>query len=176
MTQLTDPPPAADELTTLRAFLDFQRNVLRRKTEGLTAEQLNRPLPPATLTLGGLLKHTALVEIDWLAGDFLDKALGEPWDNVDWDADRDWEWHSASGDSPEELRRLFDDSVARVDSIIDDAVRVHGVAALDVLAEREQRRGRVNLRWILVHLIEEEARHLGHADLLREAIDGSVGD
>jgi len=116
------------------------------------------------------------VEIDWLAGDFLDTPLGEPWDSVDWDADRDWEWHSAADDSPEELRRLFDDSTARVDSILDDAVRVHGAGALDVLAKREQRHGRVNLRWILVHLIEEEARHLGHADLLREAIDGSVGD
>lgn len=175
MTELTDPPAAADEVTTLRSFLNFQRDVLRRKSEGLTAEQLNRALPPSTLTLAGLLKHTAVVEVDWLVGDFLGQSIGEPWTSVDWDADRDWEFTSAATDSPQYLRELFDESIARADAVLDDALRA-GPAGLDVLAAREGRHGRVNLRWILVHLIEEEARHLGHADLLREAIDGSVGD
>jgi len=173
MTELTEPPPAADEVTTLRAFLDFQRDVLRRKTEGLTVDELSRPLPPTTMTLGGLLKHLAVVEVDWVTGDLHGRELGEPWASVDWDADPDWEWHSARFDTPEELRAIFDDAVREADRGIDEGLALGG---LGLLAQREGRHGRVNLRWILVHLIEEYARHLGHADLLREAIDGSVGD
>lgn len=175
-TPLTDPPLAGDEAATLRGFLDFQRDVLRRKTEGLDAEQLRRTLPghASTMTLGGLLKHTALVEVDWLVGAFLGEPIGEPWDSVDWDADRDWEWHSAADDSPEYLRTLFDESVAKADAVIDTALtRPEG---LDALVAQAGHHGRMSLRWILTHLIEEEARHLGHADLLREAIDGAVGD
>ncbi|MFT3859916.1 DinB family protein [Micropruina sp.] len=176
MTQVTDPPVAGDEASTLRGFLDFQRDVLRRKTEGLSADQLGRTLPghPSTMTLGGLLKHTALVELDWLVGAFEGQPIGEPWQSADWDADPDWEFHSAADDTPEHLRGLFDAAVARADAVIDAAVaRPDG---LDALAVHEGRHGRVSLRWILTHLIEEEARHLGHADLLREAIDGAVGD
>lgn len=173
MTELTDPPPAADEVTTLRAFLQFQRDVLRRKTEGLTADELNRPLAPSTMTLGALLKHCAVVEVDWVTGDLHGRELGEPWASADWEADIDWEWHSAQFDSPEELRAIFDAAVDEADRGIDEGLAAGG---LDLLAQREGRHGRVNLRWILVHLIEEYARHLGHADLLREAIDGSVGD
>ncbi len=173
MTELTDPPPAADEVTTLRAFLDFQRDVLRRKTEGLTADELSRALPPSTLTLGGLLKHSALVEVDWVTGFLHGRELGEPWASVDWDADRDWDFHSARFDTPEQLRAIFDAAVGEADRGIDEGLANGG---LDLLAQRTARPGRVNLRWILVHLIEEYARHLGHADLLREAIDGSVGD
>ena len=173
MTELTEPPPAADEVTTLRAFLDFQRDVLRRKTERLTADELSRPLPPTTMTLGGLLKHLAVVEVDWVTGDLHGRELGEPWASVDWDADPDWEWHSARFDTPEELRAIFDDAVREADRGIDEGLALGGPG---LLAQREGRQGRVNLRWILVHLIEEYARHLGHADLLREAIDGSVGD
>ena len=176
MTELIAPPLAGDEVATLRGLLNFQRDVLRRKTEGLTSEQLARTMPghPATMTLGGLLKHTAVVEADWLVGAFLGEPIGEPWDSVDWDADPDWEWHSAAEDSPAELRTLFDQTVARADAVIDAALaRPEG---LDALAARKGHRGRVSLRWILTHLIEEEARHLGHADFLREAIDGAVGD
>lgn len=172
-TPLTDPPAAGDELSTLLGFLDYQRDVLRRKTEGLGSEELNRSLPPTTMTLGGLLKHLVSAEHVWLTEVFLGLDGGEPWASVDWKADRDWDWHSAATDSPCYLRELFDAQVADTNRIVAEAM---AGGDLGQLAVRERHGDRVSLRWILVHLIEEYARHLGHADLLREAIDGSVGD
>jgi uncharacterized damage-inducible protein DinB len=169
----TTPPPAGDEVATLRGFLDRQRDLIRRKTEGLTSAELNRPLPPSTMTLGGLLKHLAVVEHSWLTEVFLGLELAEPWASVDWDADVDWDWHSAADDSPEELRALFDSAAADSDRIIEQAL---AGAGLDQLSVRQPRGEPRSLRWILVHLIEEHARHAGHADLLRESIDGQVGD
>lgn len=171
-TTLTDPQLAGDEIATLRGFLDYQRDVMRRKTEGLTETQLNHALPPSTMTLGGMLKHLALVEIDWLTGVFHNRPIGEPWQGVDWEADRDWDWHSAVHDSPEQLRRLLDVAIAEADRGIDEALASGGLDAMSAKPDGE----RFSLRWIVVHLIEEYARHLGHADLLRESIDGSVGD
>jgi len=173
VTQLIDPPAAGDEFSTLMGFLNYQRDVLRRKTEGLSAELLNRSLPPTTMTLGGLLKHVVSAEQFWLTEMFLGLEPAEPWAGVDWAADPDWDWHSATTDSPAELRELFDAQVADTDRIVTEAVADEGLGQLAVGSHRGER---VSLRWILVHLIEEYARHLGHADLLREAIDGSVGD
>jgi uncharacterized damage-inducible protein DinB len=172
----TEPPLRADEATTLRAFLDYHRDTLRWKTAGLTADQLRTPLPPSDLTLGGLVKHLALVESDWLSVALRGEPLLPPFDTVDWSADRDWDFHSAAADSPEELRSLFDASVAASDRILDAALAAPG--GLDALAVREDRRGheRFSLRWILVHLIEEYARHNGHADLIRESLDGMTGE
>lgn len=173
-TGLTDPPLAGDEAATLRGFLDYQRDVIRRKTEGLTQEQLNRTLPPSTMTLGGLLKHLAIVEHSWFSQVFLGLDLAEPWGSVDWDADADWEWHSAAGDTPAYLRGLYDATIAESDRILQAALAAGG---LDLLSVREARAGgHYSVRWIVVHLIEEYARHAGHADLLREAIDGRTGD
>ncbi|MEP9381691.1 DinB family protein [Nocardioides sp. KR10-350] len=172
----TDPPLRADEATTLRAFLDYHRDTFRWKCDGLTQEQLNTPLPPSDMTLGGMMKHLAVVESDWLSVMLLGGHLIAPFDTVDWEADDDWEWHSAAHDTPEELREIFDRSVAASDRIIEDALdSAHG---LDLLSVRESRRGegRFGLRWILVHLIEEYARHNGHADLIRESIDGLTGE
>lgn len=172
-TELNDPPPAGNEVETLIGFLDFQRDVMRRKTEGLSADDLARALPPTSLTLGGLMKHLALVEHMWFNEFFLGLDPAEPWAGVDWDADNDWEFTSAAGESPAYLRSLFDAQVDESDRIMVEALADGG---LDRLTVRARRGEHVNLRWILVHLIEEYARHLGHADLLREAIDGSVGD
>lgn len=171
-----DPPLRADELTTLRAFLDFHRDTLRWKTAGLTSEQLNAAHPPSSLTLGGLVKHLALVESGWFAEKLDGDTLMPPFDTVDWDADGDWEFHSAADDSPEELRALLDAAVADSDRRIESAFAAGG---LDGTSARESRRpgeGAFSLRWILVHMIEEYARHNGHADLLREALDGSTGE
>ena len=167
----TDPPADADETATLRGFLTYQRDTLRMKTDGLTSEQLSRPHPPSTMTLGGLLKHLALVEDWWLSCVLLGNEYAEPFRSVDWDADPDWEWHTAADDSPEELRALFDRSVDASDAILD--------AATDwgTLSRRERPRGETfSLRWIVAHMIEEYARHNGHADLIRESIDGATGE
>jgi uncharacterized damage-inducible protein DinB len=168
-----DPPLAADEVTMLRSFLDYYRATVRRQAEGLTQQQLATPLPPATMTLGGILKHLALVDESWLLEQFEGGELGEPWADVDWEADRDWEWRTAADDEPAYLLELFDRSVARADASIDRALAGAGLDAESVRASRHTGE-RFTLRWILVHLIEEYARHAGHADLIRESIDGAV--
>jgi uncharacterized damage-inducible protein DinB len=170
--ELTDPDNAGDELTLLSQFLDFQRSVLYRKAEGLTADQLNARLGPSSLTLGGLLKHGALVEDSWFQERFLGRPLGEPWDSVDWDADPDWDFHSAADDQPEALLRIYRESCERSRAAVTE---VGG--DLDLMAKAPNRRGEIfSLRWILLHMIEETARHAGHADLIRESIDGATGD
>jgi uncharacterized damage-inducible protein DinB len=173
----TDPPTAAGEAETLVGFLDFHRETLRMKTEGLDAAQLDQRLAPSTMTLGGLLKHLAYVEDWWLSQVYADHPPPEPWASVDWHADGDWEWHSAAEDTPEQLRRLYDEMVAASDRILREAlVRPDAMESLSRRTFRSEPSRRYNLRWILLHLIEEYARHNGHADLLRESIDGSVGD
>jgi uncharacterized damage-inducible protein DinB len=171
----SDPPLRASETDTLRGYLDYQRATLRTKTYDLSADQLRATLTPSTMTLGGMLKHLALVEQWWFNEVFLGNAQLEPWASVDWDADEDWDWHSADNDSPEQLRAIFDAATTASDEIIATALVDGG---LDQLSVRESRRaeGAFSLRWIILHMIEEYARHNGHADLLRESIDGVTGE
>ena len=168
----TKTPFAADERTTLVAFLDRQRDTLRMKTAGLEARQLDTALTPTTMTLGGMLKHLAYVEDWWFGTNFSGRPPSPPFDDVDWDADEDWDWHSASGATLEELRELFDRFVEASDQVVTAA------ASLDELGDRRHPRTgeAISLRWILVHMIEEYARHNGHADLIRESIDGATGE
>jgi len=170
-----DPPLHGDEVTILRSFLTFHRDTLRWKCSGLTPAQLARPLPPSEMTLGGMMKHLALVESNWFDSVFSGVDLMPPFDTVDWDADRDWEWHSARDDSPEELRTLFDEAVRRADAVVDEALTHAGLEQESARKSRHQD-STFTLRWILVHLIEEYARHNGHADLLREQVDGAIGE
>jgi hypothetical protein len=93
---------------------------------------------------------------------------------VDWKATPDWEWDSAAEDSPDELRALWQDAVARSRALVAEALETGGV---DQLAKRSWPDGNTpSLRWILLHMIEEYARHNGHADLIRESIDGQTGE
>ncbi|TQL69906.1 uncharacterized protein DUF664 [Nocardioides albertanoniae] len=159
-------PYTADETTMLRGFLDFHRATLLKQVEGLDHEQLNRPVPPTTMTLAGLIKHVASAEDFWFGVRLLGRDPVPPWDAAPPD-DPDWEFRSAGGDDPEELRAMLRAAVARSNEIVDAA------ASLDQVAVAKSRTGEpVSLRWILVHMIEEYARHCGHADLMREAIDG----
>ena len=104
------------------------------------------------------------------------RADAEPWRDVDWDADRDWEWHTAADDTPEELRAALRRGRPPPPTRCIDAALADG--GLDRLSVRESRHERAafSLRWILVHMIEEYARHNGHADLIRESIDGQTGE
>ena len=172
----TDPPLRADEATTLTTYLDYHRDTLRQKTAGLTAEQLNASLTPSTMTLGGMLKHLALVESNWFNDVLMGRDEVEPWASVDWEADSDWDWHSAVDDTPDELRRLLDDMVGASDRIIVEAIADGGLDRVSVTESRRPGEGVFSLRWILVHMIEEYARHNGHADLIRESIDGVTGE
>jgi len=165
------PDPRGTELELLGQYLDYQRETVLLKTDGLSREQLARPHPPTALTLGGLLNHLALVEDDWMEVRFLGLPEREPWAGVDWDADPDWEFRTAGELEPEQLRRRYRDACDRSRLATSEA------GSLDRLSARTLRDGRrFSLRWMLLHLLEETARHAGHADLIREAIDGDVGE
>ena len=123
------------------------------------------------MTLGGMLKHLAYVENWWSVGVFAGQEPGEPWASVDWAADADWDWHSAADDSPEELLGALR---GRGRQRRPDLRRPPTSTTWPRRASR--RTGEpLNVRWILMHLVEEYARHNGHADLIRESIDGKVG-
>src|SRR5690349_10358461 len=103
----TEPPVAGDEVATLLGFLDFQRATFDWKTRGLDAAGMQARLPPSTMTLGGMIKHLALVEDAWFSRSLHGNERQPPWDGVDWKADPDWEWRTAADDSPEALRTLW---------------------------------------------------------------------
>ncbi|GAB2722588.1 DinB family protein [Arthrobacter bambusae] len=169
-----EPPLAADEAATLLGFLDYQRATFAWKCAGLDASGLGATVAPTSMTLGGLLKHLAYVEEHWFSQCLHNRDRQPPWDTVDWKADPDWEWHSAAEDSPEQLRALWQDTVTRSRLLVAEAMDDGG---LDRLAARTWSDGRApSLRWIVLHMIEEYARHNGHADLLRESVDGVVGE
>ena len=171
-----DPPLSGDEASTLRAFLDFHRETFRWKCRGLTQEQLAQALAPSDMTLGGMMKHLAVVESSWFEETFAGGSVMPPYDTVDWDADRDWEWHTARDDTPEELFALFDEAVRRADAVLDEALAGPGLDGESVKKSRHGEEGAFSLRWIVVHMIEEYSRHNGHADLIRQSIDGQTGE
>ena len=169
-----EPPQGADETSTLLGFLDYQRATLAWKCGGLDAAGLRATVGASSITLGGLLKHLAYVEDDWFSRWLMGRGRTAPWDTVDWSLDPDWEWHSAAGDTGEELLGLWKGAVERSRAAVTEALDEGG---LDQLARRTWPDGRApSLRWILVHMVEEYARHNGHADLIRESVDGLTGE
>ncbi|HET7902376.1 MAG TPA: DinB family protein [Candidatus Nanopelagicales bacterium] len=171
----TDPPYAADEAATLIGFLRYQRDTLRWKCSGLSAEQLAATLPPTTITLGGLLMHLAVVEAGWLNLTFAGGVARPSWIGEMEPDDDDWSFDAAARRTPAELFAVLDESAAVSDRVIADALATP--EGLGALAQGEEADGaHASLRWILCHLVEEYARHNGHADLLRQAIDGETGE
>ncbi|MDQ7808239.1 DinB family protein [Amycolatopsis sp. A133] len=169
-----EPPLDGDEAATLLGFLDFHRATLAWKCAGLDAAAMRATLPPSPLTLGGLLKHLAYVEDHWFSHVLAGRERTAPFDAVDWTATPDWDWDSAAHDSPGQLRGLWEDTVERSRAAVQEALA-------DGDLSRRARRARgdgsaPSLRWILVHMVEEYSRHNGHADFLRESIDGSTGE
>lgn len=165
-----DKPKQADEATTALAFLDFQRATVLAKAEDLDAAALVQSVPPSSMTLGGLLKHLAYVEHWWVREVFLGLPAQEPWASVDWTADEDWDWHSAADDDPDSVRGLLEESIAVSDGVLS------GASFEDLSVGLSRTGEQFSVRWIVLHLIEEYARHAGHADLLREAVDGTTGE
>ena len=171
MTELVDPPDHAPEKETLVAFLNFYRAVLVRKAEGITDAQARvAAAPPSDLNLLGLVRHMAAVEHHWFNRWWA--ASGEKW-LFHSPADPDLDMHPTEADTVADAVALFRAKVAEADAVI-------AAANLEARAQKsETRDGRhfqPSMRWILVHLIEEYARHCGHADLIRQAIDGATGD
>jgi len=175
-TTISESSMTAGEVETLRFVLDRSRAQFAWKVGGLDAAALRRPHPPSAMTLGGLIKHVALNEDYTTAAKLRGQPLGAPWDGADFDADPDWEWHTAADDSPEELYRLWRDAVERSRAAV-DAVLAEGDGGLDQPAKFQTGSGESpNIRRVLVDLFEHYMRHVGHADVLREAIDGLVGE
>lgn len=161
---------ATDERTTLVEYLEYYRAVFRKKAAGLDHGQLQAALFPSDLTLSGLVHHMALVEDGWFSECLSDQPV-EPWASVDWVANPDWELRTASELSVVELFDQYDASVARSRLSLDSWLSLDELA----LAARPQGE-RPSVRWILVHMVEEYARHCGHANFLRQAVDGVTGD
>ena len=162
-----EPPDSGPELQALTGFLDWQRESILLKTDGLTREQLAQPLPPSSLTLAGLANHLTRVEDTW----FRVRFAGLPPDELWAEHDRDRDFLTATDLEPEELRARYRAACDRSREVVAHADN------LDQLSVSTSSTGtQWDLRWVLIHMIEETARHAGHADLLREAIDGTVGE
>lgn len=172
----TEPPLAGDETAALIGSLERQRRLFAWKCGGLDAEGLRHRVGASAITLGGLLKHLAVVEDDHFARLWQGRTSGPPppWDGVDFDAEPDWDWKSAAGDSPRELEAGWRAAVARSRERIADGVAAGDMGRLGRFTTPDG--SSPNLRRILVDMIEEYSRHNGHADLIREAVDGRVGE
>jgi hypothetical protein len=173
-TRIQEPSFTADEAQMMLFALQRSRATFAWKCGGLDAEALHRAFPPSQMTLGGLLKHLALVE-DMRAAEFLfGPPMGPPWQRENFDADPDWDWHSAADDSPEELYALWAGAVERSKAAVATLLAKGG---LDQPSSYVTKSGASpNLRRALTDLHDEYARHVGHADLFREAVDGRVGE
>jgi hypothetical protein len=171
---LTGPPVAGNEIDTMLGTLERVRGYIAWKCGGLDAAGLRATLAPSTMTLGGLLKHLALVEDDYFSVKLFGADRLPPFDAVDWDANPDWEWQLAAQDSPAQLMTLWQDAVAQSRALTAKALADGG---LDHPAAFSWPDGRTpSLRRFIMDMVEEYARHVGHADLIRESVDGLVGE
>jgi uncharacterized damage-inducible protein DinB len=169
MTRLSHPPTVpyvANERAMLTAFLDAMRLAVRAKLDGLSDEQA-RSVPTASgLSLLGIVKHLAWTESRWFRSSFADEDVDDPrmrGDNVA-------EFSIDPSETIESVLRFYDEECERARELTATAT------SLDELAANRRFSNEVSLRWILVHMIEETARHAGHADVIRETLDGSVGE
>jgi uncharacterized damage-inducible protein DinB len=150
------------EREVLEAFLDLYRDIMVAKVAGLSTEAARRRLVPSSTTLAGLIKHLASVEREWFRGILGQRPAEQVGVRV---TDDGW------GIDPDET---IDDLVVDYQRACDESRAVAARFALDDSVPMP-RLGQVSLRWIYVHLIEESARHAGHADILREQTDGATG-
>jgi hypothetical protein len=171
---LAGPPADGPEIETLVGALERNRRTFAWKCSDLGPDELRRTVGASTMTLGGLLKHLALVEDEYFTRQLTGApVLSRPFDEVDFDADPDWEWRTAADDSPEELLALWESCVARSRTNL-AAAYAEGPDAHSRTPGSDDRAPA--LRRLMVDMIEEYARHTGHADLIRESIDGLVGE
>ena len=164
-----EPPIAGDETATLLGSLERQRATLAWKCGGLDKAGLRATVGASSITLGGLLKHLARVEDDYFSVRLFGRDPRPPWDAVDWQ----WDWRSATEDTPEQLYALWQDAVVRSRSLVAEALNAGDLGQLGRFSGWDEP---PSLRRILIDLIEEYARHVGHADLIRESVDGLVGE
>ena len=155
------------ERETLDGFLDWYRSVVERKVVGLTVVDATRPMTPTGMSALGVVKHLGWVERGW----FRETFAGEDVEATDVDGDNSAEFAISSEDTIDSVIGFYRNEV-------EESRRISRTAnSLDALSVKETPyRERVSLRWVMVHMLEETARHAGHLDLMREEIDGQVGD
>jgi hypothetical protein len=169
-----EPPLAGTEAEHLVGALDRLRMTFRWKADGLDPAGLQARVGASALTLGGLLKHLAIVEDFYSTARLTGEPIGAPWDSAFRADVPDWEFASAADDTPADLYALWDGAVRRSRARLDAALAEGG---LDQPVHVSTPDGRhASLRRLLCDLIEEYGRHTGHADLLREAVDGLTGE
>jgi hypothetical protein len=157
-------PATADEKTSLHVALDRHRDVVVWKVEGLDAEALRRPMTPSGSNLLGLVKHLAAVEYGWFCETFGFPIEPLPFSDDDPDADLRVE----PGETTADVLGFYD----RARRAADAAIEATGLEDVGTAWFGDQ----VTMRWVLIHMLEETARHAGHMDILRELIDGATGD
>jgi uncharacterized damage-inducible protein DinB len=167
-----EPPPLPDDVTvpqgereTLSWFLDFYRAVVVRKVAGLSLEDTTRSLVPSDSTLLGIVKHLGFVERGWFQSGIGGETFDVPWSDEDPDAD----FRVEPGETVESVVAWYQEQCEQAREIV-------ARTSLDQLEVRDRDAPKRSLRWILVHMIEETARHAGHMDIIREQIDAATGD
>ncbi|CAN5584125.1 DinB family protein [soil metagenome] len=158
-------PVAGAEKEVLTGFLDHYRATILAICEGLSDEDLRRPMVPSGTTLLGMIKHLAYVERGWFQETVAGKRVEFPFDL---DEDPEADLRVEQEETTQEILDLYRAESARSRQIIE-------AASLDDLVKGEKRSADYNVRWVIVHMIEETARHAGHADIIREQLDGSTG-
>jgi uncharacterized damage-inducible protein DinB len=154
----------SDEREMLCGFLDWYRSVVEHKVDGLALDDASRAMTATELSPLGVVAHLAAVEVGWFEETFAGGAVDPMWDDHG-------SFRLRATDTVESVLNEYRDACTRSREI------VIGAASLDALSTRaDPYRGNVSLRWVLVHMIEETARHAGHLDIMREAIDGQTGD
>jgi len=169
-----EPALAGTEAEQLTGALDRLRTTFRWKADGLDSAGLQTRIGASSLTLGGLLKHLAAVEDYTFSTKLRGEPIGAPWDANGWDGSNDWEFASAGDDAPEQLYALWDGAVERSRARLGAALVDGGLGQLIQASGSDGRHA--SLRRLVCDLIEEYGRHTGHADLLREAVDGLTGE
>jgi uncharacterized damage-inducible protein DinB len=165
-----EPPLESTEKDMLVAWLDFHRATLLMKVDGVTDDDLRRAMVPSGTSLLGLVKHLAYVERWWFRCVFAGEEVEFPWTDDDPDAD----WRIEPDETTADVIALYEGEASRAREIVADH-DLDDHARLDVKLRRAHASDHT-LRWIVTHMIEETARHNGHADILRELIDGSTGE
>jgi hypothetical protein len=169
-----EPPLAGTEAEHLVGALERLRTTFRWKADDLDAAGLDTRVGASSLTIGSLLKHLARAEDEIFTSKLSGAPVSPPWDTAPWQAEPDWDFTSAAADSPEQLYALWDSTAERSRARLAAALAAGGLDQLVHLSWPDGRRA--SLRRLVCDLIEEYGRHTGHADLIREAVDGRVGE
>jgi uncharacterized damage-inducible protein DinB len=155
------------ERETLEGYLDWFRAVIERKVEGLTLEQASAARTPSGMSALGIVKHLGWVERGW----FREVFAGEDVESIDSDGDNSAEFALGADDTVGSVVAFYRQEVEHSRRVVGESPSLDAISVKATVVH-----GNVSLRWILVHMVEETARHAGHLDLMRETIDGSTGD